>query len=56
MTTMRKGPLAWEVATKPGPISPAPIDTRIVHVHGSIQIGTRIPQKSDDLGMPPWML
>ena len=39
MRNVKKGPLVWEVATKPSPISPVPIVIEIVHVHKSMQIG-----------------
>lgn len=52
MGIVKKGKLVWEADIKPGLISLVPIVTEIVHVHRSIQIGVRLPQKSNDLGMP----
>ena len=34
----------------------SPVNVGTVHVYGSMQIKVQIPQKSDDLVMPPWML
>ena len=53
MTTGNRGLLAGEVATELSPINLIPIDTGIIHFHGSMQIGIQFPSKSDDLGMPP---
>ena len=54
--TEKKDLLAGEVVTKLGHISPIPINTRFVHIHGSTQIQIQYPRKSDSPGMPPWTL
>ena len=33
-----------------------PVDTQTVHVHGNMQTGIQIPQRSDGPVTPPWML
>ena len=47
---MKRVQQLWGAVIERGPIDPVPTDTEIGH--GSTQIGTQFPQKSDDLGMP----
>ena len=34
----------------------SPVNIGTVHIHRNMQTGVQIPQRSDDLVTPPWML